>query len=67
MKKLDVMVEVGMVDQYKIEFEHAADEHADKAAGHVIFNVQTQPHARFERKGNDLYYTHTISLLEVSI
>ena len=63
-KKLDVMVEIGMPDGHKIEFEHAADEHPDHAAGHIIFTVNTLPHPRFVRKGNDLHYTETITLLE---
>ncbi len=46
------------------EFEHAADEHPDHAAGHIIYQIRTIPHPRFERKGNDLHYTQTISLLE---
>lgn len=63
-KKLDVMLEAGMADGYKIEFEHAADEHPDHAAGHVIFTVNTIPHKLFERKGNDLHFTQKITLLE---
>jgi DnaJ-related protein SCJ1 len=65
-KKLDVMVEIGMPDGHKIEFENAADEHPDHAAGHVIFTVNTLPHPRFVRKGNDLHVTEQITLLEVS-
>ena len=63
-KQLDVMVEAGMPDGHRIEFEHAADEHPDHAAGHVVFTVATRPHERFVRKGNDLHYTQKISLLE---
>lgn len=63
-KQLDVMVEIGMPDGHKIEFENAADEHPDHAAGHVIFTIQTLEHPRFVRKGNDLHYTQTITLLE---
>lgn len=63
-RKLDVVVEAGMADGHRLEFEHAADEHPDHAAGHVVFTVRTQPHARFVRRGNDLHYTHSISLLE---
>jgi len=51
-------------NSYKIEFEHAADEHPDHSAGHVIFSVQTLLHERFIRKGHDLHYIQKISLLE---
>ena len=61
---LDIQVEQGMDDDSKIEFENAADEHPDHAAGHLIFRVQTAPHANFTRKRHDLHYTHTLSLLE---
>lgn len=64
-RKLDVLVEAGMPDGHRLEFEHAADEHPDHNAGHVVFTLRTQPHPKFERRGNDLHYTHTISLLEV--
>lgn len=63
-KTLDVMIEAGMPEGHRIEFEHAADEHPDHAAGHVVFTVSTRPHERFVRKGNDLHYTQRISLLE---
>jgi DnaJ-related protein SCJ1 len=63
-KKLDVMVEMGMPDGHRIEFENAADEHPDHAAGHIVFTVNTLAHPRFVRKGNDLHYTQSISLLE---
>ena len=61
---LDIQVEQGMDDDSKIEFEHAADEHPDHAAGHLIFRIQTAPHTNFTRKRHDLHYTHTLSLLE---
>lgn len=65
-KKLDVHVEAGMGDGSRIEFEHAADEHPEHAAGHVIFTVRTAPHPRFRREGDNLHYTQVISLKEVS-
>jgi DnaJ-class molecular chaperone len=63
-RKLDVLLEAGMADGARIEFEHMADEHPEHAAGHVVFTVRTQPHARFERKGNDLHTVQKISLRE---
>jgi len=61
---LDIHVERGMNDGTKIEFENAGDEHPDLPAGHVYFNVQTQPHPLFTRKGNDLHLSYHISLFE---
>ena len=61
---LDIQVEQGMDDDAKIEFEHAADEHPDHAAGHLVFRIVTAPHANFTRKRHDLHSTHTLSLLE---
>jgi len=66
-KKLDIHLEAGMVDGAKIEFEHAADEHPDHAAGHVVFTVRTAPHPRFERRGHDLHTTVTLSLREALV
>lgn len=34
--------------------------------GDVIFKIKTQPHPLFVRRGNDLHYKTTITLLEVS-
>ncbi len=33
--------------------------------GDVIFKIKTQPHPLFVRRGNDLHYKTTITLLEV--
>jgi len=63
-KTIDVHVERGMADGAKIEFENAADEHPDHAAGHVIFQVKSIPHANFTRQKNDLHLTYHITLLE---
>jgi len=35
-----------------------------KAPGDLIVSFSTLPHDRFKRKGNDLIYTHSISLLD---
>ena len=36
----------------------------DTQPGDIIFTLKTAPHARFTRRGNDLYMTHAITLLE---
>ncbi|RHY31340.1 hypothetical protein DYB32_003611 [Aphanomyces invadans] len=63
--ELDLEIEKGMPDGHEIEFEHAADEHADRAAGHLRFRLTTAPHDMFSRDGDDLYMDMSISLREV--
>lgn len=63
-KKLDVLLEAGARDGSRIEFEHAADESPEHAAGHVVFTVKTLPHARFRREGDNLHVTQEITLRE---
>jgi DnaJ-related protein SCJ1 len=61
---LDIAVEQGMTDDSRIEFEHAADESPDIAAGHVVFKILTAPHRNFTRRGKDLHFTQKLTLLE---
>ena len=63
-RTLDIQVEQGMADDAKIEFEHAGDESPDHAAGHIIFRVQTAPHANFTRRKDDLHYVQRLTLLQ---
>ena len=63
-RTLDIQVEQGMADDAKIEFEHAADESPDHAAGHVIFRILTAQHANFTRRKDDLHYTQRLTLLQ---
>lgn len=65
--ELDVFVEKGMPDGEKIIFEHAADEHPDHAAGHLVLNIRTVDHPVFTRDGNDLRMKLEISLLEALV
>jgi len=62
--KLEVTLEVGMPDGTRIEHEEAGDEHPDRPAETIVFVVKTLPHSRFERRGDDLYMNHRISLLQ---
>jgi len=66
-KILDVVVEQGMADGQTITFENAGDEHPDHLPGHINFRIVTLPHPYFERTGNDLHYTHHISLLDALV
>jgi len=59
-----ISVERGMSDGDRIIFQGKADENPDTLPGDVIFQVVTVPHKKFVRKGHDLHYPMTISLLE---
>ena len=48
----------------KITFAEKLDEQPGVTAGDVIVILKEQPHARFKRKGVDLYIEKSISLLE---
>ena len=54
---VDVVVEPGWKDGTRVTFEGAGE-----GQGDVIFVVHEMPHPRFEREGDDLRLTHTVSL-----
>lgn len=66
-KKIEVWIERGMADGATIEFENAADEHPDHAAGHIVIKLVTMEHQRFKRKNDDLHFQMQISLLEALV
>ncbi|KAL8162054.1 hypothetical protein V2J09_013543 [Rumex salicifolius] len=63
-KVLEVVVEKGMQNGQKITFPGAADEAPDTVTGDIVFVVQQKEHPKFKRKGDDLFYEHTLSLTE---
>lgn len=63
-KVLEVHVEKGMQHNQKITFPGEADEAPDTVTGDIVFVVQQKEHPKFKRKGDDLFYEHTISLTE---
>ncbi|KAJ3669954.1 hypothetical protein LUZ60_010278 [Juncus effusus] len=63
-KVLEVVVEKGMQNGQKITFPGEADEAPDTVTGDIIFVLQQKDHAKFKRKGEDLFYEHTLSLAE---
>ncbi|OQS05714.1 hypothetical protein THRCLA_02186 [Thraustotheca clavata] len=65
--EFDVDVEKGMQDGQEVEFEHYADEFADRSAGHVRFRITTTPHELFSRDGDDLWMDMNISLKEALV
>ncbi|CAO2833054.1 unnamed protein product [Amaranthus hypochondriacus] len=63
-KGLEVHVEKGMQSGQKITFPGEADEAPDTVTGDIVFILQQKEHSKFKRKGDDLFYEHTLSLTE---
>ncbi|KAJ7962068.1 DNAJ protein [Quillaja saponaria] len=61
---LDVHVEKGMQHGQKVVFEGQADEAPDTVTGDIVFVLQLKEHPKFERKHDDLYVKHNLSLTE---
>ncbi|VEN56817.1 unnamed protein product [Callosobruchus maculatus] len=59
---LEMEVEPGMVDGQETKFTAEGEPHLDGDPGDLILKIKTQPHAVFERRGDDLYTNVTISL-----
>lgn len=62
-KVLHVHVDRGVQDGHKIDFKGEGDQMPGVLAGDVQFEIQTKPHSRFQRKGDDLIYKAEIDLL----
>ncbi|XWS77291.1 hypothetical protein CRYUN_Cryun01aG0248700 [Craigia yunnanensis] len=63
-KVLEVHVEKGMQNGQKITFEGQADEAPDTVTGDIVFLLELKKHPKFERKFDDLYVEHKLSLTE---
>ncbi|KAL6213033.1 hypothetical protein ACLB2K_018248 [Fragaria x ananassa] len=63
-KVLEVHVEKGMQNGQRISFPGEADEAPDTVTGDIVFVLQQKEHPKFKRKGDDLFYEHTLSLME---
>lgn len=61
---LEVHVERGMRHDQKIVFEGQADEAPDTITGDIVFVLQLKEHSKFERKMDDLFVEHSVSLTE---
>ncbi|KAK9474900.1 uncharacterized protein V1510DRAFT_410967 [Dipodascopsis tothii] len=62
-KVLEVHIDKGMANGQKITFKEQGDEGPDILPGDVIFVIDEQPHERFTRKRDDLYYHAKVDLL----
>ena len=56
----------GFPEAHVIRLENEGHQAPHMNNGDVVLRVMTEKHPRFERKGQDLHYVHTISLKEVS-
>ncbi|KAK9734640.1 hypothetical protein RND81_04G153800 [Saponaria officinalis] len=63
-KVLEVVVEKGMQHGQRITFTGEADEAPDTVTGDIVFVLQLKEHSKLKRKGQDLFYEHTLSLTE---
>jgi len=59
---LEVEIEIGMRDGQEQAFVGEGEPHVDGEPGDLRFRIRQQKHARFERRGDDLYANMTISL-----
>lgn len=61
---LEVEIEQGMTDGMETKFVAEGEPHVDGEPGDLILKIRTEPHQRFERRGDDLYLNVTISLVD---
>ncbi|OOF97297.1 hypothetical protein ASPCADRAFT_206117 [Aspergillus carbonarius ITEM 5010] len=62
-KVLHVHVDRGVKNGHKIEFRGEGDQMPGVLPGDVVFEIEQKPHARFQRKDDDLFYQADIDLL----
>ncbi|KRT78784.1 Chaperone, partial [Oryctes borbonicus] len=63
-KILEVHIDKGMKENQKIYFRGEGDQQPDIEPGDVVIILQQKPHEKFQRSGDDLYFSHTITLSE---
>ena len=66
-KVLEVEIEPGMADGQEQTFIGEGEPHIDGEPGDLKFKIRLQKHARFERRGDDLYTNMTISLQDALV
>ncbi|KAF2261840.1 hypothetical protein CC78DRAFT_469287 [Lojkania enalia] len=62
-KVLHVHVDRGVKSGHKVEFRGEGDQLPGVEPGDVVFEIEQKPHARFQRKDDDLFYHAEIDLL----
>lgn len=66
-KILEVEIEPGMRDGYQYPFISEGEPHIDGEPGDLIFVIEQQRHAVFERRGDNLHTNITISLRDALV
>jgi DnaJ family protein A protein 2 len=61
-KVLHVPVDKGVPNGHKVNFDGEGDQVPGVEPGDVVFEIEQKPHARFQRKGDDLFYKAKIHL-----
>ncbi|KAI1920205.1 Type I HSP40 co-chaperone [Ophidiomyces ophidiicola] len=62
-KVLHVHVDKGVKNGHRIDFRGEGDQVPGALPGDVVFEIEQKPHARFQRKEDDLFYQADIDLL----
>ena len=62
-KEVEIIINPGVYTGCKIVFENESEEYPGFIPGNVIFEIVVKEDSRIKRKGNDLYITQDISLL----
>ena len=60
----EIPIKVGWKDGTKITFEREGDELPGVIPADIVFTIQTKPHDRFQRDGDDLIYKCNVSLYD---
>lgn len=58
----EIEVRAGWKDGTKVTFENEGDEVPGVIPADIVFTLQTKPHSRFQRDGDDLLHTCQVSL-----
>uniref|UniRef100_A0AC35TTN0 J domain-containing protein n=1 Tax=Rhabditophanes sp. KR3021 TaxID=114890 RepID=A0AC35TTN0_9BILA len=61
-KVLSVEIKPGWKSSTKITFSKEGDIFPGRVPADIVFVIRDKPHAHFKREGNDIVYTHKISL-----
>lgn len=64
---LAVTVDPGAAAGAEVRFFEEGEPHVDGDPGDLVFIVRPRPHARFERRGDDLHMNATISLADALV
>ena len=62
-KVLHVHIDRGVQSGHKIEFRGEGDQQPGVQPGDVVFEIEQKPHERFQRKGDDLFYSVEVDLV----